>query len=85
MIIKYLEDQNFYVVKTIVSNKKGVPDLLVCIRGTFVGIEVKTPKGTATPLQEWNLESIRKAGGYSFIARSVEDVAYFISQMGGHE
>ena len=41
-IIKWLEKEGYWTVKTIQCNKKGVPDILACSpEGRFVAIEVK--------------------------------------------
>lgn len=45
--------------------KSGVPDLVACIGGKFVGIECKAGKGKPTGLQEKNLMDISSAGGYA--------------------
>jgi Holliday junction resolvase len=82
-IIKWLEDQGHYVVKTINSNKKGVPDLLVCLDGgRFCAIEVKRPEGKATELQKYNLNQIKELGGIAMIARSVDDVREMFARHG---
>lgn len=47
--------------------KDGIPDLLVCCNGYFIGIEVKAPNGKPTKLQLWNIEQIKKAGGYALV------------------
>ena len=73
-IIAHLEQSGAYVVKTIVSNRNGVPDLLGCYKGLFIGIEVKSDIGKASKLQEWNAERIKKAGGISIVAKTVEEV-----------
>ena len=42
----------------------GVPDILACYRGRFLGIEVKGGTGYGlTDLQKYNLKKIREAGG----------------------
>jgi hypothetical protein len=54
-------------------------DILACIDGRFVAIEVKKPgvhKGTA--LQEDVLKEVRDAGGVAFVAQSWDDVAAVI-------
>jgi len=43
--------------------KSGVPDILACVNGFFVGIEVKAKNGKPSPLQIHNLESIDDSGG----------------------
>ena len=54
----------------------GIPDIVVCLKGKFVGIEVKAPgkvKNT-TKSQNYVLECIRNSGGVSFVADSVDTV-----------
>ena len=59
----------------------GVPDLLVCYKGRFLGIEIKNETGKTSPLQDVNIEQIKQAGGISFVARSLEDVKEIISDI----
>jgi len=76
-IIKYLEkDLSCYIVKVIKATKSGIPDLLICYDGRFIGIEVKTPstRENTSPLQRVNIDLIHKSGGIAFVACSVEDV-----------
>lgn len=47
--------------------KDGIPDILCCINGFFVGVEVKAPNGKPSPLQMYNIRKIRKAGGVAFV------------------
>lgn len=72
----YLKSIGAYYVKYFGNSfsQVGVPDILACYKGHFIGIEVKNEKGKTSPLQDYNLEEIKKAGGYSLVARSVEDV-----------
>ena len=77
-IIDYLEKNGHYVIKTIVTNKRGVPDLVVCTLndGKFYGIEVKDTgkKKNVTKLQQFHIDLIRKTGGEAFVADSLWDV-----------
>lgn len=44
---------------------QGTPDLLGCVNGRFVGLELKASLvSKLTPLQEHKLSLIRKAGGF---------------------
>lgn len=54
----------------------GVPDIICCVRGLFVGIEVKAPgkERTVTPNQRHHLDRIMDAGGIAIVATSVEQV-----------
>lgn len=47
--------------------KKGIPDILACISGYFVAIEVKAQNGKPTDLQMYHAIQIRKSGGFSFV------------------
>jgi len=74
-ILTYLKGvPDCWPVKVMVANRNGVPDLLVCFHGRFIGLEVKTPSGRTTPLQEAQLDAIRDAGGVGAVVRSVDDV-----------
>ena len=47
--------------------KDGIPDLLVCCNGKFIGVEVKAEHGRPKPLQLWNLRKIEEAGGFGIL------------------
>jgi Holliday junction resolvase len=49
--------------------KAGVPDVIGCMGGQFIGIEVKADakKNPPTPLQLKNLAEIRAAGGHALV------------------
>lgn len=46
--------------------KSGIPDILACVNGYFVGIEVKAENGTVKPIQRYHLQKLRDAGGFAF-------------------
>lgn len=49
--------------------KSGVPDLLTCINGKFVAIEVKSQIGKTTKLQDFHMQEIRNCGGIAMVVR----------------
>jgi len=54
--------------------RSGIPDLICCHQGAFIGIEVKAPgkiKNTTT-MQDREIEGINAAGGTALV---VDDVA----------
>lgn len=51
-IIKRLEAQGYYVVKLILTNKNGIPDLLVLKDGKAFFVEVKRPGEKPRPLHK---------------------------------
>lgn len=74
-ILNYLRSkERVWPVKVIVSNRNGTPDILACVDGRFVAIEVKTPTGRLTKLQKYHIDRIIEAGGVAFVATSVDDV-----------
>src|ERR1700677_1013894 len=67
-IERYLESVNawFFHPVTMGFGNSGAPDLLCCIDGQFIGIEVKREGKLPTPLQERRMSEIRAAGGAAF-------------------
>jgi Holliday junction resolvase len=45
----------------------GVPDIVACHRGVFIGIECKAGNNKPTPLQQKNLDAIAAAGGHALV------------------
>jgi hypothetical protein len=52
----------------------GVSDIVGCHNGRFFAIELKAPKGTATPDQIRFIENVKGAGGIAFVAKSLDEV-----------
>lgn len=75
-ILDYLKAQNYYVIKVIVANVSGVPDILCCKDGKMYGIEVKATgkKKNVTELQKLHIEMINASGGKAFVADNLYDV-----------
>lgn len=69
-IKKYLETKKSWYIKYWAGaafTKSGIPDLIACCDGYFLGIEVKAPNGKPSPLQIHNLKEIDKAGGFGIL------------------
>lgn len=47
--------------------RSGVPDIVACIDGRFVGIECKAGKGKLTDIQTYNLQEIERCGGIALV------------------
>lgn len=62
--------------------RSGVPDIVACWKGRFIGIECKAGDNTTTPLQEKNLREIRESGGVALVITE-KDIAWFESAMDG--
>lgn len=66
---KYLDSKGCWYVKFFANKftRVGVPDILACVNGCFLGIEVKAANGHPSELQLWNRDKIREAGGYCIV------------------
>ncbi len=52
----------------------GIPDIIACVNGRFIALEVKTPVGKLTKLQESTIEKILVSGGVAEVVHSVDKV-----------
>ena len=81
-IKEYLDTLPLYYFTPIgsVYGKSGVPDVIICYDGRFIGIEVKAPGrlNTQTALQKKSQLSIEAAGGVYLLVDDVKMVrSYF--------
>ena len=72
-ILMYLNSIGAYPVKVISATHSGIPDIVACLNGNFIAIEVKTEAGIVSKLQEYNINRIKEAGGIAFVARSADE------------
>lgn len=56
------------------SQPRGVADILGCLCGKMLAIEVKKPGGKLTEFQQRFLDAVNSSGGIAFLATSVDDV-----------
>ena len=64
-----------------VYGTNGVPDIICCYKGRFLGLECKLPGGRLTKLQKRAIEKINRAGGVACRVESVEDVKRVIERV----
>ena len=64
-----------------VYGTNGVPDIICCYKGRFLGLECKLPGGRLTELQKRAIEKINRAGGVACRVESVEDVKRVIAHV----
>ena len=61
--IKELEEQGYYVIKLIKTNKNGIPDLIaIPPNSNVIFSEVKRPEGKLSKLQEYRLKELKDYG-----------------------
>ena len=66
---KLLDEMGIYHFSPVQNGmgRAGIPDLIGCFRGRFLGIECKAGKGKTTALQDLELEKIRQAKGFAYV------------------
>lgn len=47
--------------------KKGIPDILACVNGYFLAIEVKAPNGRPSELQKYHIGKITESNGCAVV------------------
>lgn len=81
-VVKQLKSEGAYFFYPVTGGygTSGVPDIVCCIRGLFVGIECKAGKNKPTALQKANIDAINQAGGVAFWVNETncEDVMQII-------
>lgn len=50
-------------------NVHGIPDLIICLNGLFVAVELKKEDGKPSALQLYNIEQIKKSNGQAIILK----------------
>lgn len=65
----WCKTNDFYIVKYHGNHysEPGVPDLLACYEGVFIGMEAKVGYNKPTERQLFDLHAIKKAGGIALI------------------
>lgn len=68
-VVKMLKERHVYYFFPVANayTSIGVPDIVACIRGRFVGIECKAGNNRVTELQLRNLEAIRDNSGIALV------------------
>ena len=63
------------------GSKPGDPDMVVCYKGRYIGIEAKTKDGRQSEIQKVREKEIINAGGQYWVVRSVDDLKEKIEAM----
>lgn len=69
----------FFKIHGSATMMAGLPDLIGCFDGKFVGIEVKQPGQKPSARQLYVHRLIEKAGGLVVVATCVEDVHVIVA------
>lgn len=68
-VVRILKEEGVYYFfpATHGFGRSGVPDIVCCVNGKFLGIECKAGTNKPTALQVREIESIRRNGGYAIV------------------
>ena len=68
-VVKMLKDLDAYYFYPVASGymRTGVPDIVACLNGRFLGIECKANGNKTTEIQDRNLVAIKKNGGIAMV------------------
>jgi len=58
----------------------GIPDIIICYKGKFIGLEVKAKGRKATVLQQITINKIIKAGGTAVVVYSLDEVKELLNK-----
>ena len=65
------------------TGKPGTPDISVCYKGMYFGLEIKNEKGRQSASQKKAEEEIVAAGGRYELVRSLDDIKRIFPMGGG--
>lgn len=82
-IIRTMENDGWFVVKLIQTNRNGIPDLVAHKDGKTLYVEVKAINGRISPLQAHRITELTKAGIPSFIVRTETEINDIIANCRG--
>lgn len=66
---EFLNQRGCWYLKTWSNGiqRKGIPDLLICCNGLFLGVELKAMNGKPSDLQKREIKRIRKSNGIGIV------------------
>lgn len=80
-ILQYAKHTPFVVAYNIVkASERGVPDILCCINGKFVGVEVKGDGDRLSASQTEQIKRINTANGTAYVVGSLNDFKKVMEQ-----
>jgi Holliday junction resolvase len=75
--VKELENKGYPIIAInqhgSAFSSRGVPDILMCIKGQFIAVELKVGDNTPTPLQSHYIERIINADGQAHVIYDLKE------------
>lgn len=89
-IKKFFRKEGLYYFKFwgTMYTRAGVPDLIVCVNGRFLGVEVKSDVGRPSEIQMENIRQIRENGGFAIVVHpdQIQSLLDIVSELqDGHD
>lgn len=84
-VVDYLKKNKIYHINIHGGGftAKGAPDLIVCINGKFVALELKVGNNDMQPDQKIHKIRIERNSGLHFAPRSLNEVIHIIKKITG--
>jgi hypothetical protein len=83
-IVKALQEKYpdglFTKIHVSVFANAGIPDLLCCVEGLYIAIEIKVPGRKASPNQAYFMSRIERAKGSAGIATTIQEALQIVAQ-----
>jgi hypothetical protein len=78
IVKKYLKQKEIYYIMPLTGGygSSGAPDIVVCHKGKFYGLEIKSGTNKPTALQLDNLQRIEDNGGYAVVINETNVNSY---------
>lgn len=82
-VIKYLTKKGCWYLNVhggSMFQRAGVPDLIICANGRFIGLELKAPGGKPSELQKANIRLIKKSKGIALSSRDYNEIVKVVDE-----
>lgn len=82
-IKRYLKDRGAYCEKIWGGGfqSAGIPDVIGCYKGRFIGIEAKVGNNKPSEIQKAKIKLINEAGGYAIVAWTLDEVKELLDKI----
>ena len=86
-VVDWLRAEGHYavVIHADEMQERGISDILACITGVFVAIEMKMPGEKLSTIQKYHLAKVIEAGGKAFVAYNLQGVITGLIALGLYE
>lgn len=82
--VKYLKSKGIYYINLHGGGwgAKGAPDLITCINGKFIALELKVGDNDMQPDQRIHMKRIKANGGLHYCPRTLDEFIQIIDEKG---